>query len=372
MKAEWRTWTFDEAVEDASGGNIKTPQGEYLPKGELPIVDQGEKLVGGYSNELAAACRASLPVVVFGDHTRRLKYVDFSFGMGADGVKVLSPRVGIDAKYLYHYLRSLALPAAGYDRHFKYLKRVSITAPPLPEQRRIAEVLDRAETLRSQRRQALAQLGALAESIFLDMFGDFESNARGWPIKALEELNDTGRPIGYGILMPGPDQPDGVPYVRVVDMKNGEINVSGVRRTTLEINHQYRRSTLRTGDLLISIRGHVGRMARVPAELDAANITQDSARIAPAGVDVTYLLAALRSAASQRWMQRRTRGVAVQGLNIGDLRLLPVPLPPRKLQEQFARRINVVDQMRQIGRVQTLQLNALFASLQHRAFRGEL
>ena len=372
MKSGWRTLTFDEAVEDASGGNVKTPLGEYLGEGSLPIIDQGEALIGGYSNKRDSACRSPLPVIIFGDHTRRLKYVDFPFGVGADGVKVLRPREGVDAKYLYHYLRSISIIAAGYDRHFKYLKRVSVAFPELPEQRRIAEVLDRAETLRAQRRQALAQIDALAESIFLDMFGDFESNAHGWPVKTLDEVNDTVRPIGYGILMPGPDQPDGIPYVRVVDMKNGEINVSGVRRTTPEINQQYRRSTLRAGDLLISIRGHVGRMARVPSELDAANITQDSARIAPAGVDSTYLLAALRSDASQRWMQRRTRGVAVQGLNIGDLRLLPVPLPPLKLQEQFSERIGVLNGMRQFGRVQALQLDALFASLQHRAFRGEL
>ena len=118
MRSEWRTVPFDRAAEDVSAGNVKTPLSDYLDEGRLPIVDQGEGLVGGYSNDTRAECHASLPVIVFGDHTRRLKYVDFPFGMGADGVKVLRPSNDLNAKYLYHYLRSIALPPAGYDRHF--------------------------------------------------------------------------------------------------------------------------------------------------------------------------------------------------------------------------------------------------------------
>lgn len=121
MSAPWPTLPFDEAVEDASGGNIKTKQNDYAEVGEFPIVDQGKALIAGYTDDEAALCKVPLPVVIFGDHTRCLKFVDFPFGMGADGVKVLKPKAGLDAKFLYHYLRQIKLPDGGYDRHFKYL-----------------------------------------------------------------------------------------------------------------------------------------------------------------------------------------------------------------------------------------------------------
>lgn len=130
----WRHEPFDSVIADESGGNLKTPQSEFLPSGRYAIVDQGKALVAGYTGDESRLCRAQLPVIVFGDHTRCFKYVDFPFCMGADGVKVLRPKVDADVKYLYHYLRQLRLTEGGYDRHFKYLKRSSIVLPPLAEQ----------------------------------------------------------------------------------------------------------------------------------------------------------------------------------------------------------------------------------------------
>ena len=146
---------------DESGGNMKTLQSEFLPAGRFAVVDQGKDLIAGYVNEEKRLCQSKLPVIIFGDHTRRFKFIDFPFCMGADGVKILRPKVEADVKYLYHYFRQVALTAGGYDRHFKYLKRIDVILPPLPEQRRIAEILDRAEALRAKRRATLARLDAL-------------------------------------------------------------------------------------------------------------------------------------------------------------------------------------------------------------------
>ena len=152
MRPGWRNEPFDAVIADESGGNVKTPQSEFLPAGRYAVVDQGKELIAGYVNDEARLCRARLPAIVFGDHTRCVKYVDFPFCMGADGVKVLRPKIDADVKYLYHYFRQLRLTEGGYDRHFKYLKRSSVVLPPLPEQRRIAEILDKADALRVKRR----------------------------------------------------------------------------------------------------------------------------------------------------------------------------------------------------------------------------
>ncbi len=250
--------------------------------------------------------------------------------------------------------------------------RVEVPLPPLPEQRRIAEVLDRAEALRAKRRAALAQLDTLTQSIFLEMFGDPIANTNRFPVRPMIALIDPKRPISYGILMPGPDQTEGVKYVRVVDMRDGGIELSGIRKTTETISYAFRRSLLKPGDLLMSIRGHVGRFAVVPVELDGANITQDTARLAIVGADPVFVRECLRTQGFQRWMAKHTKGVAVRGINLGDVKVMPMIMPDLDAQREFSRLSIATGELRTSHRSSLTDLDTLFASLQHRAFRGEL
>lgn len=195
MKAEWVKLPFVDAILDESGGNVKTPQSQFLTSGRFAVVDQGKNMVSGYVNTESSLCKASLPVIVFGDHTRCFKFVDFPFCMGADGVKVLRPKVDADVKYLFYYLRQISLPDGGYDRHFKYLKRSDVLLPPLEEQKRIAEILDQAEELRRKRKGAIAQLDTLTQSIFLEMFGDPSSKNQRYPKRLLGEFCKIDSPL---------------------------------------------------------------------------------------------------------------------------------------------------------------------------------
>ena len=250
--------------------------------------------------------------------------------------------------------------------------KLPLPLPPLAAQRRIAEVLDRAEALRAKRRAALAQLDSLTQYLFLDLFGDPIKNPHGFPVRPMIELIDPQRPISYGILMPGPDQAEGVKYVRVTDMKNGGIDLAGIRKTTEAMSNSFRRSLLKPADLLMSIRGHVGRFAVVPPELDGANITQDTARLAIVGASSVFVRECLRTEGFQRWMAKHTKGVAVRGINLGDVKLMPIILPPRPTQEKFARQVTAVEALKTVQRASLAELDALFDALQHRAFRGEL
>jgi type I restriction enzyme, S subunit len=296
------------------------------------------------------------------------------------GFKSFVPkRDRVHAKFLYHWLRRNRpyLETLGNGATFKEVSkavvaRIEIPLPPMPQQRRIAAILDKADALRAKRRAALAQLDTLTQSIFLDMFGDPIENSRKFPVRPMIELVDRARPISYGILMPGPDQTDGVKYVRVVDMRDGGIELSGIRKTSAVISNAFRRSLLKAGDLLMSIRGHVGRFAVVPTELDGANITQDSARLAVVGADPVFVRECLRTEAFQRWMAKHTKGVAVRGINLGDVKLMPIILPELSAQREFARVATETSELRASKRASLAALDALFASLQHRAFRGEL
>jgi type I restriction enzyme S subunit len=138
------------------------------------------------------------------------------------------------------------------------------------------------------------------------------------------------------------------------------------------MSNSFKRSLLKQGDLLMSIRGHVGRMAVIPKELEGANITQDSARLAICGANPIYVRECIRTVGFQRWMAKHTKGVAVRGINLGDVKLMPIPLPPSSLQDEFARRATAIDKLMSHQKAALTGSTELFASLQHRAFRGEL
>lgn len=369
----WRHEPFDSVIADESGGNLKTPQSEFLPSGRYAIVDQGKELVAGYTDDESRLCRAQLPVIVFGDHTRCFKYVDFPFCMGADGVKVLRPKGEADVKYLYHYLRQLRLTEGGYDRHFKYLKRHSVALPPLPEQRRIAEILDKADALRAKRRAALAQLDTLTQSIFLDMFGDPSTNPRGFSRVALSSLVRNDDTINYGVVQPGDDLDEGVPLVRVGDLKNGKVSHADLKKIAPTIEAAYKRSRLMGNEILVSCVGSIGVVALADESVRGFNIARAVARIPLSDkAGRIYMAAFLKTDYAQRYFTSELRTVSQPTLNIKQLSETTVMLPPLDMQQVFTRREEKVGKQRESLNASTAELDALYYALQHRAFRGEL
>ena len=259
---------FLDVFKDATGGNIKTPQTEFLEEGEFPVVDQGQVLVAGFVNDRSRVCSVNPPVIVFGDHTRVIKYVDFEFAMGADGTKVLVPKVESDTKYLYYALKAMEIPAAGYSRHYKFLKETQIPLPPLPEQRRIAEILDKADALRAKRRAALARLDIFTRSIFLDMFGDPVTNPMGWEERHLPDLVSKRKhalkrgPFG-GALKKEIFVPEGF---KVYEQRNVIYDDFDIGSYFIKTSDYERLAPFKvsSNNLLISCSGTIGRIAAVP------------------------------------------------------------------------------------------------------------
>lgn len=169
----------------------KTKQKDYLPKGQLPIVDQGQQLIGGYSNNLSLRLSCKLPVIVFGDHTRAVKYVDFPFGAGADGIKVLEPGEGIHPKFLYYATQYLVLRLEdrGYARHYQYIEKKKLDIPSVPEQERIvsrieelfSELDNGVETLKKTKQQ----LAVYRQAVLKEAFDKAEENIV--PLKQIVE-----------------------------------------------------------------------------------------------------------------------------------------------------------------------------------------
>ena len=161
LPENWCWVKLVESLDNHTDSKKKVQQKDYLAKGKIAVVDQGQELIGGYTNDVEKSYSGELPIVVFGDHTRRIKFVDFPFVQGADGVKVLSPKPFYLPKAFYYALQSVNIPNLGYRRHFPLFNKFSIPLPPFAEQHRI---VDRIESLFAKLDEAKEKAQAVVDS----------------------------------------------------------------------------------------------------------------------------------------------------------------------------------------------------------------
>ena len=188
MKVDWQTKPFEECIEKVVYTQ-KIQRKDFLDDGTYPIVSQEEDFINGYWNNEADLFRVVTPVVVFGDHTKVLKFVDFDFVLGADGVKILQPREFLEPRFFFYQLQTADLDSLGYARHYKLLKELEIGYPALSEQQRIVAILDEAfdgiATAKANTEKNLQNARALFESYLNAVF---TQRAEGWIEATLGEV----------------------------------------------------------------------------------------------------------------------------------------------------------------------------------------
>jgi type I restriction enzyme S subunit len=253
------------------------------------------------------------------------------------------------------------------------IESLEIPLPPLDEQKRIAVILDKADQLRQKRRQAIALLDGLTESIFLEMFGDPMSNPHGFEAVELDNLVERKRGISYGIVQRGQEFSGGVPVLRIGDILDGEVTTDELVRTDPQIASKFQRTRLLGGELVISIRGTVGRCAVVPETLTGANVSREIAVIPSLERERNeFHLALIRTEPAQRRLRDDIKGVAQSGINLEDLRKLPIIRPPLHMVEKFLRMCSKLSAQRRRAKLFDELGEKTFSSLQHRAFSGQL
>ena len=371
--AHWDVLSFSLAVKDATSEYSKLQKSEYLERGRFPIVDQGQQKFGGYTDDESVVSLDGGPVVVFGDHTRIFKFIDEPFCLGADGVKVLEPRVELDKRFLFYYLSSLNIESAGYSRHFKFLKENVVPVPPLSEQKRIAAILDKADAIRRKRRQVIQLADDFLRAVFLDMFGDPVANPKGWSFVELSTLVDPGDKLNYGVVQPGDDEEGGVRLVRSGDLSDVAPNVSQLRRVSASIDSKHRKSRLKGNEILIACVGTIGRVGWVSDAMIGWNVARAVTRIPiREGVNREYVYRYLQNPVVQGYFERETRAVAQPTLNVGLIAKTPVALPPRELQMAFLERYKYFQSYKN-RLLKTLEAQERLAgSLSQKAFVGQL
>ena len=170
---------FTDIFEDVTKQGTKISTNLYLETGMYPIIDQGQSQVAGYTNETEGVF-TDIPAIIFGDHTRIIKYVDAPCFLGADGVKLLKAKdPTANYKYLYYALCNADIPNTGYNRHFKWLKEIEIPEYSTEEQNSVVSQLETIDVLISLRKQQLSKMDELVKSRFIEMFGDPIKNSNG-------------------------------------------------------------------------------------------------------------------------------------------------------------------------------------------------
>jgi len=206
---------------------------------------------------------------------------------------------------------------------------------------------------------------------------DLPELPEGWVWRRLDALVVADRPICYGILMPKENVENGVLYVKVRDLRGDRIDVASLNRTSPEIAAQYERASLQAGDVLLAIRGTYGRVAVVPPELEGGNITQDTARLSISPLmNRDFCVWSLRAPDVQHFFKRVARGVAVKGVNIGDVRLCPIAIcdleEQQAIVEEVASKLSVVDEVERTIAAALQQAESLRQSILKKAFEGRL
>ena len=259
----------------------------------------------------------------------------------------------------------------GIHLYPKDVARLQIPLPPLAEQKRIAGILDAADALRAKRREALAQLDTLLQSTFLDMFGDPVTNPMGWEKPPLEDLCDkvidcphsTPRWSGSGVIC-----------LRTSNLGKGEWNWADTRFVIEEdYTERTRRSEILPNDIILSREGTVGVLALVDEGMRLCmgqRLVQ--LRVNDSQLDPRFLLNLLLHDLAPERLSRLIAGSTSKHLNVKELRKLPVLLPPLDLQHRFAAIVESVEHQKASQRAHLAELDTLFASLQSRAFRGDL
>jgi type I restriction enzyme S subunit len=364
------TVPFDRAFSDKTGGQAKILRRDYLPEGLLPVIDQGAAAVAGYTNDQHAAYRGPLPVLLFGDHTRLIKYVDFPFALGADGVKVLQPAPWFEPKFLYYFLLTADIPSRGYSRHFQFLRRIKVPLIPRSEQRRIVEILDQADRLRHLRAEAAAKADRILPALFIKMFGDPATNSMGWPIKRFDSICESR----LGKMLDAKQQTGTHPrpYLRNANVYWDRLDLQDLLEMDFDESDR-KEFRLERGDILICEGGEVGRCAIWSDELSECYFQKALHRARPfrnAAVSefVVYLLWEL---ATRGALQGSVSQVTFSHLTGVKLKALRVPVPPLSLQRAFANTVRMIKQVRK-KLDSAHRIESLFEGLLHRAFSGSL
>ena len=380
MKQGWEIREFEDCLEKVVYPN-KVQRKDFLEDGEYPVISQEQDFINGYWDNSDDLFKTKKPIVIFGDHTQVLKYVDFDFVLGADGVKILQPKNSINPRFFYYFLQNVNLGSLGYARHYRLLKEIDVSYPKsLPEQRRIVAILD--ETF-----AAIAKAKANAEQNLKNAKELFEGylqskfivNAEEWEEKPLGSLAEFRNGMNFAKNSNGEE-------IQIVGVKDFQKSFWAPFENlkTVTINGKLNEiDILQEGDILaVRSNGNPELIGRTLLAGDVSGKVSHSGftiriRLNSKIISPVYLCHYLKTQRTRKELIDRGIGVGIKSLNQGSLSVLQIPCPKTLKQQQI-----IVQKLESLS-AHTKKLEAIYQqkindleelkkSVLQKAFNGDL
>jgi type I restriction enzyme S subunit len=345
--------------------SVRNKQDEDIPV--YSVTNEQGFCTGYFSKDVASKDRTTYKIVprgYFAYNPSRINVGSVDWQSCEDRV-IVSPlyvvfRVNdkLNQRYLLHYLKSdIALTlikarASGSVRDnlkFSILSEFPINLRPIEEQQKIADTLDRIDRVIKLREEEIETLDNLVKSRFIELFGDGQ-----YPKVALIDLIKEGAGLSYGIVQPGDDGTGGMGVLRPVDMVDGKISTASIKYIDRSIGDGFRKTELTGDELLITVRGTTGITALTDNRFIGMNVTRGIAvvRYDRNKINPVYLNAYLNTDESQRYIKEHTRGATLQQINLSDLRVQEIVVPPKEQQERMAAFVEQTDKSKLCGEME--------------------
>ena len=396
IPADWETASFDMSILSGKANVGKLNSSEFKTVGRYPIVDQGQQFIAGYTDEENLVFQGSLPVIVFGDHTRVFKYIDFPFVCGADGVKVLQPNASLfNPLFLFFALASLRIPNKGYNRHYKLLQEEKIPLPPLPEQRRIADALNAIQDDIAAQDDILSEARAFKRSLMERLFtygpGEYPAATKEteigeipahWEIFLTDDIKLDKKSIVSGPFGSNIGKrffvDEGIPLIRGNNLTKGEQLYKdwGYVFITEEKALELKSCEAISDDLVFTAAGTIGQVGLIPRNgLYSKYIISNKQlrlRVDKDKAFPLFLFYWYSSSAIQNLIQSQQRGTSIPVINLSILRSLPVPVPDLSEQREIATQLSEIDAKIAVEEDRKAALQDVFQSALHQLMSGQV
>lgn len=392
----WQKLRLSEFCRTGTGGTPSRSNLErYYDEGTIPWVKSGElreRLINQTEEHVTEAALKETSLKLIPAGAILLAMYGATVGrLGVLGVEATSNQAVChiipdpdlaDSRFLFRSLSNqvpnlIAKGVGGAQPNISQgiIKDLVLHLPPLPEQKRIADILDHADALRAKRRAALAELDTLPQSLFLEMFGDPVTNPKGWLLAPLVEKTVK---IGSGSTPTGGEtayRTDGISLIRSLNVRDGEFTLKDLAHISDEQAKKLAGVIVEEDDVLLNITGaSVARVCRAPLYVLPARVNQHVCIIRPnETLNAVFLEQVLLADQTKRKLLKiGGAGATREAITKAQIETFEVICPKIKLQNEFARRVIAVEMQKSAQRKSLSDLDTLFASLQHRAFRGEL
>lgn len=373
MKTNWQIKPISKCLQNIPklGSLLRS---DYLKDGKFPVIDQGQDFIAGYTDNESLVFKNCLPVIIFGDHTRALKFIDFPFAVGADGTKILKPSDEFDPRFFYYMLQSLDLGSRGYARHFKLLKEQEIPLPPLATQQKIVarldELLGNIAEVKQLRQEAIADTEKILSQTLREIFE--EGKEKGWEE---DVLNNIAKKVADGTHDTPKYTTEGYPLITSKNLLESGLDFSNVKYISEKDYIQIgQRSGVEKGDLLIAMIGTIGNVTIV--ETDEKFSIKNVGLIKPNEDRVLgkYILYFLHN--SRLLSLIEAKGATQKFIALGPIRNIKIQFPPLSEQNEIVTRLDTLSaklrELRQLQAEQLEDLKKLEKAYLREAFSGEL